>query len=62
MGDVRGFGLTLALGIICDLVVMALFSGPIMRILGPRVIDRHPAFWGIVDDVNEGEYIVKEAV
>ncbi len=43
-------------------VVMALFSGPIMRILGPRVIDRHPAFWGIVDDVNEGEYIVKEAV
>ena len=38
------------------------FSGPIMRILGPRVIDRHPAFWGIVDDVNEGEYIVKEAV
>ncbi len=62
MGDVRGFGLTLALGIICDLVVMALFSGPIMRILGPRVIDRHPAFWGIVDDVNEGEYIAKEAV
>ena len=62
MGDVRGFGLTLALGIICDLVVMALFSGPIMRVLGPRVIDRHPAFWGIVDDVNEGEYVVKEAM
>ena len=62
MGDVRGFGLTLALGIICDLIVMALFSGPIMRVLGPRVIDRHPAFWGIVDDVNEGEYVVKEAM
>lgn len=60
MGDVRGFGLTLALGIICDLVVMALFSGPIMRVLGPRVIDRHPEFWGIVDDANEGAYLTKE--
>lgn len=62
MGDVRGFGLTLALGIICDLIIMALFSGPIMRLLGPRVIERHPGFWGTVDDVNEGEYIAKEAM
>lgn len=62
MGDVRGFGLTLALGIICDLIVMALFSGPIMRVLGPRVMDRHPFFWGIVDDENEGKYIAKEAM
>lgn len=60
MGDVRGFGLTLALGIICDLVVMALFSGPIMRVLGPKVIARHPGFWGTVDDVNEGQYLTKE--
>ncbi len=62
IGDVRGFGLTLALGIICDLVVMALFSGPIMRILGPRTIARHPGFWGIADDVNEGEYVSKEVM
>lgn len=62
IGDVRGFGLTLALGIICDLVVMALLSGPIMRILGPRVIARHPGFWGTVDDVNEGEYLAKEVM
>lgn len=60
MGDVRGFGLTLALGIICDLVIMALFSGPIMRVLGPRVIAKHPGFWGIEDDVNEGEFLSKE--
>ncbi len=60
MGDVRGFGLTLALGIICDLVIMFLFSGPIMRILGPRVIKKHPGFWGTVDDVNEGEFHLKE--
>ena len=60
MGDVRGFGLTLALGIMCDLLIMALFSGPIMRILGPRTIAKHPGFWGISDDVNEGAYIAKE--
>lgn len=62
MGDVRGFGLTLALGIICDLIVMALFSGPIMRILGPRVIENNPVFWGNVDDINEGKFLTKEAV
>lgn len=62
MGDVRGFGLTLALGIICDLVIMFLFSGSIMRILGPRVIRRHPGFWGTVDDVNEGEFHAKEVM
>lgn len=62
MGDVRGFGLTLALGIICDLIVMALFSGPIMRVLGPRVIENNPIFWGNVDDINEGKYLSKEAV
>ncbi len=62
MGDVRGFGLTLALGIICDLVVMALLSGPIMRLLGPRTIAKHPGFWGTADDVNEGEYLSKEVM
>lgn len=60
MGDVRGFGLTLALGIVCDLVIMFLFSGPVMRLLGPRVIKRHPGFWGTVDDVNEGAFHAKE--
>ncbi len=59
VGDVRGFGLTLALGIMCDLLVMALFAGPIIRILGPRVIARHPGFWGTMDDVNEGAYLNK---
>ena len=59
VGDVRGFGLTLALGIMCDLLVMALFAGPIIRILGPRTIARHPGFWGTMDDVNEGAYLNK---
>ena len=60
IGDVRGFGLTLALGIICDLIVMALFSGPIVRLLGESVIVKHPGFWGVRDEINEGAYISKE--
>ncbi len=59
VGDVRGFGLTLALGILCDLLIMALFAGPIIRLLAPRLIARHPGFWGTMDDVNEGRYMNK---
>ena len=60
IGDVRGFGLTLALGIVCDLIVMALFSGPIVRLLGETQIAKHPGFWGVRDEINEGAYIAKE--
>lgn len=60
IGDVRGFGLTLALGIICDLLVMYLFSGPVVRMLGERQIAKHPGFWGMRDEINEGEFIAKE--
>ena len=60
MGDVRGFGLTLALGIVCDIVVIFLFSGPIMRLFGPGAIRKHPVFWGVDDDVHEGEFHAKE--
>ena len=60
IGDVRGFGLTLALGIICDLLVMFLFAGPIVRMLGDKQIAKHPGFWGMRDEINEGEFIAKE--
>ncbi len=60
MGDVRGFGLTLALGIICDLIIMALFSGPLIRLTAPGLIARFPNFFGIGDDVREGKYITEE--
>ncbi len=60
IGDVRGFGLTLALGIVCDLIVMMLFSGPIVRILGEKQIAKHPGFWGVRDEINEGQFIAKE--
>ena len=62
IGDVRGFGLTLALGIICDLVVMALFSGPVIRLLGEKSVSKHPGFWGMRDDICEGTYIAKEVM
>ncbi len=47
--SVRGFGLTLALGIICDIAMMLLFKAPLIRLLAPGIIARHPGFWGIRD-------------
>ena len=39
--SVKGFGLTLALGIICDIVMMLLFKAPIIRLLAPKCIAKH---------------------
>lgn len=49
--SVKGFGLTLALGILCDIVMMLLFKAPLIRILAPRSIAKHPGFWGIKDSI-----------
>lgn len=46
---VKGFGLTLALGIFCDIAMMLLFKAPLIRLLAPRSIAKHPGFWGIRD-------------
>ena len=46
---VKGFGLTLALGIMCDIVMMLLFKAPLIRLLAPHHIVKHPGFWGIKD-------------
>lgn len=55
--SVKGFGLTLALGILCDLVAMLVFFMPVIRLLAPNVIPRHPAFWEVKDclDLAEAE-------
>lgn len=53
--SVKGFGLTLALGIMCDIVMMLLFKAPIIRILAPHAISKHPGFWGIKDCENASE-------
>ena len=50
--SVKGFGLTLALGILCDIAMMLLFKAPIIRLLAPRCIAKHPGFWGVRDCEN----------
>jgi SecD/SecF fusion protein len=50
VGSVKGFGLTLALGVICDIATMLLFKAPLLRLLAPRIITRHPGFWGVKED------------
>lgn len=47
--SVKGFGLTLALGIACDIVMMLLLKAPLIRLLAPHAIAKHPGFWGVRD-------------
>ena len=44
--SVKGFGLTLALGIICDIVMMLLFKAPIIRLLAPKLHRQAPRILG----------------
>lgn len=53
--SVKGFGLTLALGIACDIAMMLLFKAPTIRLLAPHSIAHHPGFWGIEDCETAGE-------
>ena len=54
---VKGFGLTLALGVACALLTMVLFTMPVIRLLAPHVIAKHPAFWGIEDCLDAAETV-----
>ena len=53
-GTVKGFGLTLMLGVACDLITMFAFKAPALRLLAPS-IERHPGFWGVRHDLEEAE-------
>ena len=53
--SVKGFGLTLALGILCDIVMMLLFKAPLIRIMAPRTIAKHPGFWGTRESLAAAE-------
>ncbi len=55
VGPVKGFGLTTALGILCDLATMFLFKAPALRLLASGTIQKHPGFWGIANDLAEAE-------
>ncbi|MBQ9021446.1 MAG: protein translocase subunit SecD [Eggerthellaceae bacterium] len=52
---VKGFGATLALGILCDILMMLVFKAPIIRLLAPRAIAKNPGFWGIKDCLTATE-------
>ena len=54
--SVKGFGLTLALGIVCDIAMMLLFKAPLIRLLAPRLIAGHPGFWGVSDSQKAAPY------
>ncbi len=58
--SVKGFGLTLALGIFCDIIMMLLFKAPIIRLLAPRAIAKHPGFWGVRDCEDAAPYFQGE--
>jgi len=47
IGPVKGFALTLMLGIICDFAMMLLFKRPVIILLAESVIPKAPAFWGV---------------
>jgi SecD/SecF fusion protein len=47
IGPVKGFALTLMLGIVCDLVMMLIFSRPLIMLLGESLMAKAPGFWGI---------------
>ena len=53
--SVKGFGLTLSLGIMCDIAMMLLFKAPLVRLLAPRTISKHPGFWNIKDGQEASE-------
>lgn len=60
-GPVKGFGLTLALGIACDIVTMIAFKAPAIRLLARNQMEKHPRFWGIDADLSEAEKRNQEA-
>jgi protein-export membrane protein SecD len=47
IGPVRGFALTLMLGIFCDIFMMLMFKRPLIILLSEKVFPAAPAFWGI---------------
>jgi preprotein translocase subunit SecD/SecD/SecF fusion protein len=53
VGSVKGFGLTLALGIACDIITMFCFKAPALRLLARGTIQKNPRFWGIQEDLDE---------
>lgn len=47
IGPVRGFALTLMIGLACDVAIMLLFKRPSLMLLAESIIPKAPAFWGV---------------
>lgn len=47
IGPVKGFALTLMIGIACDIVMMLVFKRPSLMVLAESAMQKAPAFWGI---------------
>jgi SecD/SecF fusion protein len=47
VGPVKGFALTLMLGIVADIVMMLVFSRPLIILLAESVFPKMPALWGV---------------
>lgn len=47
IGTVKGFAITLMLGIVCDLAVAVLFTIPMVKILAENVVAKMPAVFGV---------------
>ena len=60
VGSVKGFGLTLALGIVCDVITMFCFKAPALRLLALGPIERAPRFWGVRQDLDEAARLQEE--
>ena len=45
-GQVKGFALTVSIGIICDIVMMLLYKRPIIMLLA-KFMQKAPKFWGL---------------
>ena len=47
IGPVRGFALTLMIGLVCDLAAAILFTIPVVRLLAENVVPKLPAAFGV---------------
>lgn len=47
IGPVKGFALTLMIGLACDLLVAILFTIPVVRILAETLVPKMPRFFGV---------------
>lgn len=53
IGPVRGFALTLMLGIVLDLITALLFTRPSLILLAESVVAKTPALWGVAKEAAQ---------